>query len=131
MGGTRHFPRAVFLFDLALCAVFAVPGLSAWVLLLLGQFNANLGLPGQLAPITGGAHFFVNFAGLLGVLLNFVLLQTRDRRAHWANIWARGGVIGLIGFYIAAHDLPWIFLVFVLTELGGGIATIPWLGKQQ
>ena len=112
---------------MALCAMFALPGLSALVLKALSVLNSALGLPGTLPPIHGGAHFFVNFAGLLGVLLNYVLLNSRDRRAHWVNVIARCGVIGLILFYSAAHDLPWVFLAFVLTEFGGALLTLPWL----
>jgi hypothetical protein len=127
----RPFPAYVIRFDMALCALFAVPGLSGLVLTALDRLNASLGLGGEIGILESTAHFFVNFAGVLGVLLNYVLFRSRDKRSHWANVAARGAVSALICGYVLAGSLPSLFLLFVATEVGGAILTLTWLRQSN
>ncbi len=126
-----RFPRSVFIFDLVVCGLFALPLLSHMTLSTLASVNALLELPGSLPPVSGGAHFFVNFGGVMGVLFNILLLKSRDRQLHWVNIWGRGAVILLIAYYVMTQGLPALFTLFVVSEVVGGILTLPWLRSAE
>jgi hypothetical protein len=125
----RSFPRTVFVFDLTICALFAVPGLSGFVVDSLAQVNSLIGWPGGSSGHQNVGAFFVNFAGLLGVLLNIALLDPRQRTLHWSNVYARALVVLLLTFHVRYSGLPAIYLLFAGTEVIGGLITLRWLRR--
>ncbi|MFC4292539.1 hypothetical protein ACFOWX_08950 [Sphingorhabdus arenilitoris] len=123
--------RAIIAFDMLACGLFALPQLSALVIAVLNDVNGALGFAGQPVILAPAAFFFVNFAGLLGVALNAMLLKTSDAALHRVNVAARAGVVILLGYYILAHDLPAIFAAFILSEIVGGALTWRWLASRS
>jgi hypothetical protein len=120
--------RVLTWLDLAICAALATPPTAALTFALLNGASAVIGgTPVDLPQGTGA--FFVNLAGLFGVLWNIVMLNSAEPRWHRIDLVARLGVIGLILFHIARSGLPLIFLLFVLTELVGGAAKLVWMRK--
>jgi hypothetical protein len=115
------------LFDLMICGAFAAPVVSSWVIELINLINTTLGLGGGPLLVPEGANFFVNFAGLLGVAFNVMLLNTDVPKLHWTNIIARSGVVMLIMYHIIFSNLPALFAIFIATEIAGGLATVRWL----
>lgn len=121
-----RFPRGVIMLDLAICSLFAVPVISGAAIDLLASVSS--GPVRDVDALVGPAGaFFVNFGGLLGVLLNVALLDPSQRRLHWSNVVARLVVVLLILWYFLKSDLPSAFLLFVATEIVGGLITIRWL----
>jgi hypothetical protein len=114
------------MFDLLVCALFALPNVSAWVIGVLSILNKSLALGGEIL-ISPSAYFFVNFAGLLGVAFNVVMLRSQSASPHLINVVARLGVVILISYQIISSGLPLIFGAFIATEIMGGLATIYWL----
>jgi hypothetical protein len=122
-----RYIRLIMLFDLMICGAFALPVVALWVIELINLINAKLGLGGGPLLIPEGANFFVNFAGLLGVAFNIMLLNTDLPKLHWTNIIARSGVVMLIMYHIIFSNLPALFVIFIGTEIAGGLATVRWL----
>jgi len=118
--------NAFTLFDLAICAVFAVPFTAMFFLAGLDWLSYTLGLGSIELPGVLG-QFFINFAGVLGVAWNVHMLRNPDRSLHQIDVYARCAVIGLIAFYILRYGLSPLFAVFIVTELAGGIAKQAWL----
>jgi hypothetical protein len=119
----------IIIFDLLVCALFALPGVSAWVIGVLNDINKLLLLGGEIS-ISPSAYFFVNFAGLLGVAFNVVMLRSQSAGPHYINVIARSGVVTLIIYHMFDSGLPLIFGVFIVTEIVGGLATLYWLRQQ-
>ena len=122
--------RALTWLDLAICASFALPGVSALTFVGLDALSGALGL-GPIEAPSGPAAFFVNLAGLFGVLWNVAMLQTLTAPLHRVDLVARFGVIGLIVFHVAASGLSSLFLAFVATESVGGSAKLRWLSSEN
>ncbi|MFK7732939.1 MAG: hypothetical protein AB8B48_15060 [Pseudomonadales bacterium] len=118
--------RAFTWLDLIVCASFALPIASDVTLWLLSAVSVQLGW----APIsvsTAAAGFFVNLAGMFGVLWNIVMLKNADKKLHHVDLVARVWLIGVIAFYIAEFDLSPLFAVFIVTEVLGGWFKWNWL----
>lgn len=118
--------RAFTWLDLIVCAAFAIPVASNVTLSLLNTLSSQLGL----APVgisTATAGFFVNLAGLFGVLWNIAMLSSQDRKLHQVDLMARVWLIGVIVFYMAGYQLSAIFAVFIVTEIVGGWFKWRWL----
>ncbi len=118
--------RAMTWFDLALCAALAIPFIAPIFIGLLSEVSSligsrRLGMPG------GFSAFFINLAGLFGVLWNIIMLTSVDRRHHLIDMVARAGVIGLLLWHFLFSNLPPIFLIFVATELIGAVVKSNWL----
>jgi hypothetical protein len=128
MTGWYGSVRALTWLDLAICAALATPPTTSLTFALLDGASAAIGGTPVGLPHGTGA-FFVNLAGLFGVLWNTVMLNSAEPRWHRVDLVARLGVIGLILFHIARSGLPLIFVLFVLTELVGGAAKLAWLRK--
>lgn len=122
--------RSLTWLDLLVCAALATPP-TARMLFGLLQFVSNTagGQPVQ-API-GPDMFFVNLAGLFGVLWNIAMLTETGPRLHKVDLVARIGVIALIVFHIGQSGLALVFGLFVITELVGGAAKIAWLSRGE
>jgi hypothetical protein len=122
--------RVLTWLDLAICAALATPPTAALTFALLDSASAAIGsAPVELPHGTGA--FFVNLAGLFGVLWNIAMLTSAEPRLHRVDLVARLGVIGLILFHIARSGLSLVFLLFVLTELIGGAAKLAWMRKAR
>ncbi len=126
-----RFPRYIILLDLFLCSLFAIPGLSDVVIAVINDLNAAFGLSGGPVTLSGGAGFFVNFGGLLGVVFNLALLDPAALRLHRINIVARGLVSLLVLYHIMLFALPLLYLVIVVTEFVGGLIEWRWLRQQE
>lgn len=120
--------RAFTWHDLLVCAALATPPTAGLILGLLGVVGSALGGPSVPVPI-GPNMFFVNLAGLFGVLWNIAMLTESAPRLHRVDLVARGGVISLILFHVITSGLPAVFGLFVLTEFSGGVAKYFWLAK--
>ena len=120
--------RLIILFDLVVCAAFALPNVSGAAIDLMNQMNALMA-GGPALDMSPPAYFFVNFAGLLGVSFNALLLKTTLPTPHKINVLARFGVIILISYHLIYSGLPIIFCLFIVTELVGGVATLYWLKR--
>ena len=121
--------RALTWIDLGFCAAFCLPGLSDLSLQLLDAGSRALGFAAVPAPEGVGA-FFVNLAGLFGVLWNVAMLQIRDAWLHRVDLGARALVVGLIAYHCLRSGLSPVFGVIVATECIGAIAKWRWLAKE-
>lgn len=131
MSGAKQIPRlvrALTWHDLLVCAALMLTPLAALLFALLDLVSAVFGGPPVRLP-EGPALFFVNLAGLFGVLWNIAMLTEAAPRLHRIDLVARLGVISLILYHIVWSGLPPIFVLFVLTEASGGVAKLLWLGK--
>jgi hypothetical protein len=124
------FVRALTWLDLLVCAALAAPPTAGLILGLLGLISALIGGPPVEGP-GGSAMFFVNLAGLFGVLWNLAMLTEARPRLHRIDLVARLGVIALIVFHIALSGLPPVFALFGLTEISGFLAKLAWLGRAR
>ncbi|HOB15313.1 MAG TPA: hypothetical protein PKN09_13830 [Novosphingobium sp.] len=125
----RSIPTAVRAFtwhDLVVCAALATPPTAGLILGLLSLISGIAGGPAVEVP-AGPAMFFVNLAGLFGVLWNIAMLSESQPRLHRVDLMARACVISLIVFHVVWSGLPRVFALFVLTELSGGLAKLLWL----
>lgn len=118
--------RALTWLDFAVCAVLSLPFAAALLFGLLDLASTAMG-GASVQPPTGAGAFFVNLAGLFGVLWNVVMLTNTQSNLHRIDLVARLGVIALIVFHIALSGLSLVFALFVLTEVVGGIAKFVWL----
>ena len=118
--------RTLTWLDLGICASFAVPGVAALTFGVLDVASRALGFADVVYP-TGAAAFFVNLAGLFGVLWNVAMLSVRTPSLHQVDLVARLGVIGLIVYHIAVSGLSPVFLAFVATEVVGAGFKLRWL----
>jgi hypothetical protein len=123
-----HTVRMLTWLDFAICACLATPPTAALTLVLFDTASAAIGSTPVVLPQGTGA-FFVNLAGLFGVLWNIAMLTSTQRNLHRADLIARAGVIALILFHIGQSALSLVFLVIVLTELTGGAAKLLWMRK--
>ena len=121
--------RAFTWLDLAICASFAVPGVSDLTFALLHQLSTTLDL-GPVPTPAGPGAFLTNLAGLFGVLWNVAMLQIQTPPLHRVDLLARFGVIGLIVFHVAMSGLSSLFFVFVATECIGGTVKLKWLTAE-
>jgi hypothetical protein len=125
--------RTLTWFDLAICAALSTPPTAALIFALLDAASAAIGSTPVGLPQGTGA-FFVNLAGLFGILWNVVMLSTDQRSLQRIDVTARFGVIALILYHISQSSLSLVFLLFVLTELAGGVAKLVWMhhsGRQR
>ena len=121
--------RAFTWLDLIVCAAFAVPLVSDVTLSALNAISIQLGLePVAIASATAG--FFVNLAGMFGVLWNIAMLKVLDKKLHRIDLVARAWLIAVIVFYIAEFNLSTIFAVFIVTEIVGGWFKWQWLRRS-
>ena len=133
MFANERIPSVVRAFtwqDLLVCAVLATPPTAGLILGLLDLVSTALGGPHVQVPAYSNM-FFVNLAGLFGVLWNIAMLTETASRLHKVDLVARLWVITLILLHIGISGLPKVFGLFVLTELGGGIAKYVWLFKGK
>ncbi len=121
--------RTLTWLDLLVCAALATPLTAPWLLAFLNSVSAALG-SGAVQYPADGAAFFVNLAGLFGVLWNVAMLNAIPRYLHQVDLVARLGVIALIAFHVAMSGLSAVFALFVLTELIGGAAKMAWLKRK-
>lgn len=112
--------------DLALCAAFAVPGLSDIVLSLLHSVSVSFGFAAIPSPAGPGA-FFVNLAGVFGVLWNIAMLSLGPTRLQQVDLVARVFVVALLVYHVVTYSLSPVFLAVVGTEIVGGVAKFRWL----
>lgn len=128
MSADRAWQRVRFAtsIDFALCAALAIPGVASLTLRAIGALGEAAGGP-PLPEITGPALFFVNLAGVFGVLWNVVMLRERAERFHHVDLAGRGAVIALVLFHVLGERLPPIFLFIVASELVGGLLKLSWL----
>ena len=112
--------------DLLLCAAFALPVLSDGVLGLLHRASEALALGPIEVPTRAGA-FFVNLAGIFGVIWNVAMLTTTTAPLHRVDLVARVGVVGVIAYHIAASALSPLFALIVATECIGAAVKLHWL----
>ncbi len=125
----KELPQAVRFFtwhDLLVCAALATPSTAALILGLLGLISTALGGSPVYTPANPDM-FFVNLAGLFGVLWNIAMLTEGEQRLHRVDQISRLCVIALIVFHIVFSGLPLVFSLFVLTELSGLTAKALWL----
>lgn len=121
--------RALTWLDLGVCAALAFPPVAALTFALLDGASAAIGSTPVEYPGDANA-FFVNLAGLFGVLWNIAMLTSAESRLHGTDLVARLGVVALIFFHIALSGLSLVFVLFVLTELAGGAAKYFWLRNK-
>jgi hypothetical protein len=125
-----NWMRALTWIDLAICAALAIPFLAPVFLGLLSDLSGLLG-SNRLAVPNGMSAFFVNLAGLFGVLWNIVMLTREDRALHLIDMGARAGVIALILWHMSFSGLAPVFTLFIGTELLGGVVKWHWLKKTK
>ncbi len=118
--------RGLTWLDLTMCAAFAVPRISDITLSLLHSLSVSLGQAAIPIPAGPGA-FFVNLAGVFGVLWNIAMLSVGPTRLQKVDLVARAVVVALLVYYVAADSLSPVFLVIVCTECVGGVAKYRWL----
>ena len=112
--------------DLMICTALAVPYVSSWTLEMISLASVSLGST-EVALLVGPGAFFVNLAGLFGVLWNIAMLRLQDPSLHRIDLIARVGVISLIALHVSTQQLPTIFFFFLGTEIVGGAFKIAWL----
>lgn len=123
-GGCRTAVRAVAAFDLAVTAVLATPGLAQAFLALVMAIDAALGLATPTPALDATGWLFVNLAGLLGVLWNGLRWQDpQPRQVRW-DAAGRVAVSAWIIGYVALADISPVFLLFVVSELGGAAVAV-------
>lgn len=122
--------RALTWLDLGVCAALAFPPVAALTFAVLDAASTAIGSTPVKYPADANA-FFVNLAGLFGVLWNIAMLTSAHPRLHRVDLVARLGVIGLIVFHISLSGLSLVFVLLVLTELVGGAAKLAWLRKTK
>lgn len=116
--------RALTWLDLTICAAFAVPGLSGITLSLLHSLSVSLGQ--AAVPATEGlGAFFMNLAGVFGVLWNMAMLSVGPTRLQQVDLVARVFVVALLVYHVAASSLSLVFLAFAGSD--GGVAKFRWL----
>jgi hypothetical protein len=110
--------RACAAFDLLVTGLLALPHVAR---AFVGALYALDGA-GAAPELPGVAWFFVNLAGVLGVLWALVRLLRPEPWLARADAIGRCGVAALIAGYLAAGEVPRVMLAFVATELLGAAA---------
>lgn len=123
--------RGFAAFDLVVTAVLAVPRSASWLIGVLFGLNHLFGGVGDAPPFVALHWFFVNLAGILGMLWAFARLLQPSRLLGSADAVARAWVSGLIVFHVFWGGAPGILLLFVLTELAGMFAQLAVLWWTQ
>lgn len=115
----RALVRSSALFNIIFASPLVLPGISVSYLRALGRMNDALGLGGQ--PVTvpeDPLHaLLINTAGIDLVLIGVILLAIsgapeRHRAILWANAAGRLLFALVIAYYVVAHDLNRIAVVF-------------------
>jgi hypothetical protein len=110
------------------CALLALPGVSKHFLSLLDWASRAAGWSAIPAP-AGPYAFFINLAGLFGVLWNVSCLRHGSPALHRVDVYGRAGVVALICFHVLTSGLSPILFIFVMTEILGGVLKWGWLQK--
>jgi hypothetical protein len=114
--------RACAGFDLVVTGALALLFVAPAFVRALYALDGALGGTNAAPALPGIAWFFVNLAGVLGVLWALVRLARPEPWLARADALGRCGVAALIAGHLAAGAVPRVLLVFVATELAGAIA---------
>lgn len=112
--------RGCAAFDLLVTGLLAFPRSAHWFMQVLFTVNGALGGGAALPPFVALQWFFVNLAGVLGLLWASARLLQPSRLLAMIDAAARVWVAGLIGFHVFG-GAPGILLLFVFTELIGSV----------
>lgn len=113
-----HVIRACAGFDLIVTGLLALPPSARVFVSALYALDGARAVP----ELPGIAWFFVNLAGMLGVLWALARLLRPDAWLARADALGRCAVATLIAGYLAAGALPGVMLAFVASELLGAAA---------
>lgn len=116
--------RAVGIFDLAVTALLALPGISHGFIRVIDWLGTSSGLAPPLEPLPAFAMFMVNLAGVLGVCWNLTILRTQSYEMIRVNIVARWVVAALILYYVFAAQATPVLLLFVVSEIVGSLVEL-------
>jgi len=119
MSAAAKVIRGVAIYDIVATAGLAVPGLSALTLGLFRQLHLSLGLAGDFPEFGPLHHTFVNCVGILVVAFSLIRLRTPVRFPTLCDCGARLAVAATILFHTYVGGMSRVFLVFVVSELGG------------
>lgn len=108
-------------FDLVITAMLAVPGLSSVFIAVIDRLGQISGWASALAPFDPFQMFMVNLAGMLGVAWNCARWRTASWELARMDLIAKGAVAALILFYVFVHEATPVLLLFVVTEVVGGV----------
>lgn len=123
--------RAFAAFDLAVTACLAFPPLARAVLPLLFIGTSERAFPSLAAGFQPLHLFFVNLAGVLGVLWAIARLRTPSPALAWLDVVGRFAVAALILHATRAAGTPPLLHVFVATELAGAFTQYWFLRRTR
>jgi len=107
--------------DLIVTGLLVFPPVATWFLQILLDINAWFG--GQSGPqaLSSFGLLFVCITGTLGVVWAIARLVRPTWWLGMIDAVARLWVGGLIVYFVFAHDVPGILLLFVLSEWAGAL----------
>lgn len=107
--------------DLVVTGVFVLPPVAMWVLGVLLDVNAWFGGQAHTADFSGFGLLFLCLTGTLGVTWALARLIRPGWWLGMIDAVARLWVGALIVYFVFAHGVPGILLLFVISEWAGGL----------
>ncbi len=124
MSAAAKLIRGVAIYDIVATAGMAVPGLSVVTLGLFRQLHLSLGLAGDFPEFGPMHHTFVNCVGIVVIAFSLIRIRTPVRFPTLLDCGTRLAVASAILFHTYVGGMSRVFLVFVLSELGGMVINL-------